>query len=88
MAEYRGSIAMLDHMLEGNSISLLEAMALLGVCNPAAELTKFRKQGFVIKSRQVNMARIVRRINEYAIFKLPHNLPYKEIQMMEYWIER
>lgn len=88
MAEYRGSIAMLDHMLEGNSISLLEAMALFGVCNPAAELTKFRKQGFVIKSRRVNMAFIVRRMNECAIFKVPRQLPYKECQMMDYWIER
>ena len=88
MAQYSSSMAMLDHMLEGHSMSLLEAMALLGVCNPAAELTKFRKKGFVIKSRRVNMARIVRRMNECAIFKVPRQLPYKECQMMEYWIER
>lgn len=88
MAEFRPSIAMLDHMLEGNSISLLEAMALLGVCNPAAELTKLRKEGWVIQSRRVNMAKIVRRMNQCAIFKTPANLPYKERFMMEYWIER
>ena len=88
MAKFSSSMAMLDHMLEGHPISLLEAMALLGVCNPAAELTKFRKKGFVIKSRRVNMAFIVRRMNECAIFKVPRQLPYKECQMMEYWIER
>ena len=88
MAEFRPSIAMADHMLEGNPISLLEAMALLGVCNPAAELTKLRKQGFVIKSRRVNMAQIVRRMNQWAVYKVPKNLPYKERFMMEYWIER
>ena len=87
MAEFRPSMAMLEHMLE-HPLSLLEAMALLGVCNPAAELTKLRKEGWVIQSRRVNMARIVRRMNQWAVYKVPAQLPYKERLMMEYWIER
>ena len=65
------------------------------VCNPLiclqnlnADLTTMKKNGFIIKSERVSMAKIVRRINEYTICKIPDDLPHREIHMVEYWISR
>jgi|TARA_R110000803_G_scaffold68282_5_gene130129 hypothetical protein len=85
---FPSAMAMLDHMLEGHQLSLLEAMAMFGVCNPAAELTKFRKFGYSIKSRRVAMVKIIVRMNKYMVMKTPSQLPTKECLMMEYWIEK
>lgn len=86
--EYQPAIAFREHMLEGHHISPLEAMLLFGVLAPNAELTRMKKNGFLIKSQRVPMAKIIRRINEYTICKVPKDLPYQEIQMTEYWISK
>ena len=80
--------AMLEHMLEGNLISLIEAMNMFGVCNPAAVLTKLRKGGHIIHSRRVPMIKIIVRMNQYMVMKPPADLPTKECLMVEYWISR
>ena len=85
---FPSSQAMQDHMLEGNSISLIEAMNMFGVCNPAAQLTKLRKDGFIIHSRRVLMIKIIARMNQYMVMKPPADLPHKECLMMEYWISK
>lgn len=87
-AKYQPAMALREHMLEGHRVSLLEAILLFGVQGPNAELARMKKSGFLIKSRKVPMAKIIRRINEYAICKVPENLPYQEIQLTEYWISR
>lgn len=75
-------------MLAGNPVSLLEAILLFGVQNPNAEFTRMKKGGFLVKSRRVPMAKIIKRINEYTICKVPSDLPYLEINLTEYWISR
>ncbi len=85
---YKPAMALREHMLEGHHVSLLDAMLLFGVQNPNAELNRMKEDGFLIKSQKVPMARIIRRLNEYTICKVPENLPYREIQMTEYWISR
>ena len=85
---FPSSQAMQDHMLEGNPISLIEAMNMFGVCNPAAVLTKLRKDGYIIHSRRVIMTKIMARMNQYMVMKPPANLPHKECLMMEYWISK
>ena len=82
------SDAMLDFMLEGNVVSLLEMMSMFGVCNPAAELTKIRKDGWIIESRRVPMTKIMVRMNKVMQFTPPKQLPHKECLMMEYWISK
>ncbi|MFZ4380925.1 MAG: helix-turn-helix domain-containing protein [Sandarakinorhabdus sp.] len=79
---------MREYLLEGNRVSLLEAMLLFGVQNPNAEFTRLKKDGFVVKSGRVSMAKIIRRLNEVAVCQPPPALPYKEIFMTEYWIGR
>jgi len=85
---FPSSLAMQEHMLEGNPISLIEAMNMFGVCNPAAQLTKLRKDGFIIHSRRVLMIKIIARMNQYMVMKPPADLPTKECLMMEYWISK
>lgn len=75
-------------MLEGKPISLLEAILLFGVQGPNAELARMKKDGFLIKSQRVPMAKIIRRLNEYTECKVPEGLPYKEIFLTEYWVSR
>lgn len=75
-------------MLMGNRVSLLEAILVFGVQNLNAELTRLRKDGFLVKSQRVAMAKILRRTNELAQCVAPTNLPVTEIFMTEYWISR
>jgi len=75
---FPSSEAMLEHMLEGNLISLIEAMNMFGVCNPAAVLTKLRKDGFIIHSQRVPMTKIIVRMNKYMVMKPPADLPHRD----------
>jgi len=88
MSEYKPSMALREHMLEGNPVTLLEAILLFGVQGPNAEFNRIKKDGFLIESRSVPMAKVIRRINEYTVCKVPADLPYKEIQLTEYWIKK
>jgi len=81
-------MALREHMLEGHRVSLLEAMLLFGVQAPNAELARMKKNGFIIKSQRAPMAKIIRRINDYAVCKIPKNLPCSEIHMTEYWVSK
>jgi hypothetical protein len=85
---YQPAMALREHMLDGHRISLLEAMLLFGVKNPNAELARMKRDGFLIKSERAPMAKILRRVNEHTLCKVPAALPYKEIHMREYWISR
>ena len=88
MTKFSGKDALLTHMLEGNFISILEAMLLFGVANPSAEFTRMRKSGYFIKSRRVPFSKIIRRINTFTTCEVPKEIPHKEILMSEYWINK
>lgn len=88
MPEFRAASALREHMLDGHPVTLLEAILLFGVQGPNAEFTRMRKDGFIVKSRPISMAKAIRRINEYTVCSPPDGLPYKEITLTEYWIER
>ena len=87
MAKFRPSVALREHMLEGHPVSLLEAILLFGVQNPNAEFARMKKDGFLIKSQQIPMAAVLRRMNEFAVCKPPNQLPYKEMTLKQYWVE-
>ena len=87
MPNYCSSEAMREHMLEGNIISRFEAMLFFGVQNPNAELTRMKKDGYIIGRQRVPMAKILARINQYTGAKAPADLPTKEILMTEYWVK-
>jgi hypothetical protein len=87
MAKFRPSVALREHMLEGHPVSLLEAILLFGVQNPNAEFARMKKDGFLINSQQIPMAAVLRRMNKFTVCKPPHQLPYKEMTLKQYWVE-
>ncbi|TPG13067.1 hypothetical protein EAH84_06530 [Sphingomonas oligophenolica] len=88
MSRFQPSVALREHMLEGHRVSLLEALLVFGVQNLNAELARLKKDGFLIKSEVVSMAKVVRRANSFASCQPPSALPFREIAMTEYWISR
>jgi hypothetical protein len=87
-AKFQPASALREHMLEGNRVSLLEAILVFGVQSLNAELARLKKDGFLIKHERVSMAKILRRTNELAACSPPPQLPFREILMSEYWISR
>lgn len=88
MPNFQPSLALREHMLQGHRVSLLEALLIFGVQSLNAELARLKKDGFLIRSEKVSMAKVLRRANEYTVCRPPENLPFKEILMTEYWISR
>ena len=83
--KYKPSAALKEHMLLGHKVTPLEAILLFGVANPYQEMKNLRKD-FLVKTEKVNMAKVIRRLNEYTMCKVPENLPHTEIIMTEYWV--
>ena len=88
MPKYRPTAALLEHMLEGHAITLLEAMLIFGVQSPNRAFTSYKRDGFLIEKRTAPMSKVIRRINECTRCSAPENLPVKEIQLTEYWIKK
>ena len=86
--KYGAISALTDHMLKGNRVSRIESLVIFGVQNFTAVLSNLKKDRFIIKKEPVTMARILRRINQYATCKVPKNLPTKNIIMHEWWVSR
>ena len=86
--KFRPTSALKEHMLAGHRVSPLEAMLLFGVRHPNEAVKRMRQDGFMVKYQEVPLAKILRRINEYALCKVPSSLPHKELVMTEYWISR
>jgi hypothetical protein len=86
--KYGKSTALKEHLLAGNKISFLEASILFGVGNLWNQIRLIKKEGFIVKSNKVSMAKIVKRLNQWATCKPPKNLPVKDIEMVEYWINK
>lgn len=86
--KYQSTLAFKEHLLNGHAVSLVEAMLLFGVQSPNRAITNLKREGFILKSQRVPMAKIIRRINEHTLCTVPDNLPYTEIYMMEYWISK
>jgi hypothetical protein len=81
-------LAVKEHILEGKPITRLEAITLFGVPDLPKVINDMRKEGWTIKLRQRPYAAALKRINDFAVFKPPENLPIREIQLTEYWLSR
>ena len=81
-------MALREHMMAGNIVSVLEMMALFGVQSPNRTLTIFKRDGMRVEKRKVTMLSVLKRLNKYCHFKQPTNLPVKEILMTEYWVSK
>ena len=90
MKQHRHGIALAvkEHLHAGKPITRLEALVLYGVSNLADVVSGMRKEGWTIQSRPVPFAAAVKRVNESAVVQPPANLPIREIQLTEYWMEK
>ncbi len=90
MATYRNGIALAarEHLAAGKPITRLEAMILYGVANLPDVIKEMRRQGWIVKSRNITYAAAVARLKEYAELKPPKNLPVAEIQLTDYWVSK
>ncbi len=86
--KYGKTAALKDYLLKGEKISFVEAYLLFGVGNLWNQIRLIKKDGFIIKSKKVSMAKIIKRLNEKILCKTPKNLPIKEIETIEYWISK
>ena len=84
---YSAVDALKEHMLSGEKITVLEAQALFGVQGLTMEISRLRKQGFLIKKQNIPLARVVRRMNQFCVFSPPKDLPIIEIKTTEWWIQ-
>ncbi|MBL78847.1 MAG: hypothetical protein CMH70_02210 [Nitrosomonadaceae bacterium] len=81
-------LAVKEHLLSGQPITGLEAMIFFGVRTLTAAITRLRKDGWIVKTRRLPFAAVIKRINDYAVLKPPNNLPIREIQLTEYWLSK
>ena len=86
--KYGKSSALKEHLLAGNRISFIEASIIFGIGNLWNQMRLIKKDGFIIKSEKVSMAKIMKRLNQYAVCRPPKNLPVRDIEMIEYWISK
>jgi len=82
------ALAAREHLASGQPITRLEAMVLYGVANLPDVIKEMRRQGWVIESRLVPYATAVTRVNQYALLQPPKNLPVREVQLTEYWVNK
>ena len=87
-SRYQPELALKEHLLEGNKISQMEAKLLFGVQNPAMAISRIKRDGFLIKKQRVSMAKIIRRLNDFASYTPPKNLPLRELLVTEYWVSQ
>ena len=67
MQKYNGYLALLIEMEKGRKISLVEAQILFGVQSLNRDLTRMKRDGYMIKSQKVPMARVMKRMNEHCV---------------------
>ena len=82
------AMAAKEHLAAGQPNTRLEAIVLYGVSNLTDVVSEMRKQGWVIESRLVSYAAAATRINRHAVLQAPANLPVREIQLTEYWVNK
>jgi len=88
MPRYSSHDAFKNYLLEGNSISVFEAMLLFAVQSPRVVILQLKREGFLIGKRRIPMAQVIARLKENAVCIPPKNLPVKEILITEYWIKK
>ena len=86
--KYGLTLAAREHLVSGQPLTRLEALVLYGVSNLTDLVSEMRRQGWVIESRSVPYASAVNRVNKHAVLKPPANLPLRDIQLTEYWVQK
>ena len=86
--KYGLSVAVKEHLISGQPITRLEAIILYGISNLTMLISDLRKKGWVIESKRIAYVAAVKRVNKYAELLPPDNLPIRDIQLTEYWVNK
>ena len=86
--KFGNTLALKEYLLDGNSITNLESLLFFGVKNLSAELTRLKKNGFIIKKQKLSLTKLMKRVNEITTCKLPKELPSNEIIINEWFISK
>ena len=86
--KYSAETAAREHLLEGKPLTRLEAMVLFGVISLPGLIRRMRNQGWVIESQRISYVAALRRMEPHARVEPPPNLPVRELQLTDYWINR
>jgi hypothetical protein len=86
--KFGNTLALKEYLLDGNSITNLESLLFFGVQNLSAELTRLKKNGYIIKKQKLSLIKLMKRINETTVCKLPKELPSSEIIINEWFISK
>ena len=76
-----------ESLHKGERISRIEAMVLLAIPNLTSIISNLRKKGLTIHSAPVPYVDVLKRINQYAHFQPPNQLPINELVVHEYWLD-
>lgn len=86
--KYGLSVALKEHIISGQPITRLEAIVLYGVPDLPKMISDLRRSGWVIESKRIAYVAAVKRVNKYAELLPPSNLPIRDIQLTEYWVNK
>ena len=81
-------MAVREHLISGQPITQLESITLFGLSLLSRTVSRMRKEGWIIESQRVPYAKALNRVNKYASFEPPQNLPIREVLLTEYWISK
>ena len=85
---FSSELAIEEHMLGGKPITSLEASTLFCQPNLGSTLTRLRKRGYRVVRHEIPYLKVLRRINQFAVFQPPKYLPVREIRCSEWWIQQ
>jgi len=86
--KFGNTLALKEFLLDGNSITNLESLLFFGVQNLSAELTRLKRSGYIIKKQKLSLTKLMKRVNEIIVCKLPKELPSNEIIINEWFISK
>ena len=82
------NLSLEEYLLDGNPITHMEAVVLFGVSCLRKCMSKLRVSGYRVRKQQISYIKVLTRINKVAVIEPPKNLPIKELEFTEWWIEQ
>jgi hypothetical protein len=80
--------ALLEHLLNGHPITVMESIVLFGVPSLTKEIADFKRSGWIVKRQTVPFARVVKRVNQFATLVPPDSLDVQSMKLSEWWISQ
>lgn len=83
-----GSLAVREHLISGHPITQLEALSVFGVSWLTKLISQLKREGHNIQRDSISYLKVKTRMNRHMLITPPPNLPLKEIEFTEWWIQQ